>query len=966
MGHDGHRPKPTVLVVDDTPDNLAMVSLLLTSEYRVQVANSGERALQLAMTDTPPDLVLLDIMMPGMDGHEVLRRLKAEPRTNAVPVIFLTSRDEPEQEQLGLKLGAVDYLIKPIHGPLLLTRVKTQLQLRQRAESRMLRIEQNVQEVAAKKLEAILSSTRDGFWTTDLDGYITSVNNAYCSIMGYPREEVIGAHIQKFTERQCSKDHIRAHILSVIEGEGVQRFRRNHRHRDGHLVPIEVSLMHLPEHNEMASFIRDLSDERRREEQQAAGHAERERLAGRFEAMTNASMDGFYLISTNGIILDANQAVCTMLQWERSELVGQSVSVLAAEPFPAGTARAVRDDLAGRGQTHMEGRLGRRDGTAVQVELSIWCDPQDGSFLTFIRDISEQKAAEQARAAEATKIARIMATTRDGFWTIDRSGAITSVNDAYCEMSGYPRSALLNLHIAELEAKNPSREAVAAHMQRVIDNGGHEIFETEHRHRNGHHFALEVSVSNLAEYDEMLVFLRDITERKRHDEAIRQAAFYDVLTELPNRRMLIDAHRKAAACMARRGVHGAVMFLDLDHFKILNDTKGHERGDEMLREVGRRLVRCVRDGDTIARLGGDEFAILLVELSPESEVAAKQANVVAERIRASLSRPYVLDNHTHNSACSVGVVLFQNGHEELDTLLQYADSAMYQSKQSGRNAVRFFDAAMQQRLSERAAQLDELRAALDGDQLELYYQVQVGPDHTPMGAEALVRWNHPQRGLIPPNNFIPLAEESGLILELGEWVLRAACQQLHVWQTQAQTRNLPIAVNVSARQFAQADFEERVRNVLAETGAPAHLLKLELTESTALKNVELTIGKMRSLKQLGVRFAMDDFGTGYSSLTYLKRLPFDQLKIDQSFVRGLPDDGIGTAIVESILTMSQALEMEVVAEGIETSEELSALLARGCQVYQGYLFSRPVPQADYEALLVRAHTDKPRQAIVRD
>ncbi len=504
---------------------------------------------------------------------------------------------------------------------------------------------------------------------------------------------------------------------------------------------------------------------------------------------------------------------------------------------------------------------------------------------------------------------------------------------------------------AFFETAKPSAEKIAARMQRIVIGGGYDLFETRHSHRDGHELCMEVSGTYIAEDAVLVFFLRDITIRKHQEELMRQAALQDVLTELPNRRFLINACRRAVSATVRRGGQGALMLVDLDNFKALNDSKGHDCGDKFLQEVANRLRKCVRDEDTVARLGGDEFAVLLPELSTHADQAASQAAIVAERIRASLRDGYWLRDTLHHGSCSVGVTLFRSDSDELDELLKSADSAMYQAKQSGGNSVHFFDTAMQERLKKREAQATELRAALAGEQFLLYYQAQVGADRKPLGAEALVRWLHPERGLVSPGHFIPLAEETGLILELGLWVLRTACRQLHAWQQSPATRDLPLSVNVSARQFGQTDFVDLVRGILDETAAPPHLLKLELTESTALRNVEQTIVTMKAIKAFGVQFAMDDFGTGHSSLTYLKRLPFDQLKIDRSFVRGLPDDDVGAAIVDSIIAMSRALRIDVVAEGIETIDEFRALEARGCLKYQGFLFSRPVPPTDHESFL---------------
>ncbi len=805
-------------------------------------------------------------------------------------------------------------------------------------------------DAANKKLKTILSSMREGFWTVDMSGHVVSVNDAYCEMIGYPRAAIVGRHVRELSP---GKRDVVQYLEQVERLGGPARFEREHSHRDGYTVHVAVTAVYLDEYKEIAVFLRDVTEKKWRDSIESTARLERDVQARRFEALTRASLDGFLTIDMKGMIGEVNDSLVAMLGWRAEELVGKHMTVIAVTHSVEG-ARRIREEADRRSQLHVETVFGRRDGGLVDVAVSLRRDPNDGQYLVFVRDISAAKRVQDERAAAAQKLVTIVETTRDGYWTTDMCGFITAVNDAYCALIGHSREEMLGRHIADFEAKSPSREAIAAHIQAVVDGGGHEVFETEHLHKDGHHVPIEVSVTHLPEYGELVVFLRDISERKRQDEAIRQAAFYDVLTGLPNRRMLIDRYHKAVAAVVRRGGHGALMFLDLDHFKALNDERGHECGDEFLREVAQRLLGSVRDGDTVARLGGDEFVVMLGELDAEPELAASQASIVAERIRRSLSQPYEVRDCVHYSACSIGVSLFSRERDELDTLLQHADSAMYQAKHAGRNAIRFFDNHMQTHMAERQDQTAELRTAVSSGQLTLHYQVQVGSDRRPVGAETLVRWIHPERGLIGPNHFIPLAEESGLILNLDEWVLRAACEQLRVWQQHEVTRNLPVSVNVSARHFSQADFADRVVAVLLETGAPPHLLKLELTETTALKNVEQTCAKMAALKHLGVRFALDDFGTGYSSLTYLKRLPFDQLKIDQSFVRGLPHQAVDAAIVESILALSQAMGMEVVAEGIETDAELHALKDRGCQVYQGYLFSRPVPTGEYEALLAQA------------
>jgi diguanylate cyclase (GGDEF)-like protein len=391
--------------------------------------------------------------------------------------------------------------------------------------------------------------------------------------------------------------------------------------------------------------------------------------------------------------------------------------------------------------------------------------------------------------------------------------------------------------------------------------------------------------------------------------------------------------------------------MDLDHFKTLNDTQGHDIGDLLLVEVAKRTSERVRQGDTVARLGGDEFVVVLERLSKNPQEAAAQAELVVEKIRSTLCEAYQLNEITHYSTPSIGIALFLGQQEKIDNLLKHADAAMYQAKAAGRNTIRFYDPTMQAALERRIAMEAELRLAVERGQFELFYQVQVDTQRRPVGVEVLLRWHHHERGLVSPTEFIPLAEETGLIVPIGRWALQAACAQLTLWQSHPLTRHLTLAVNVSAKQFRQTGFVAQMQQILKDSGANPALLKLELTESTVLADVEEAIGKMHELKSLGVTFSMDDFGTGYSSLSYLKRLPLDQIKIDQSFVRDIATDQNDAAIVQTIIAMSDALGLNVIAEGVETEVQLEFLELRGCQTFQGYLFSKPIPLRALEQLV---------------
>lgn len=475
-----------------------------------------------------------------------------------------------------------------------------------------------------------------------------------------------------------------------------------------------------------------------------------------------------------------------------------------------------------------------------------------------------------------------------------------------------------------------------------------------------------VSLSKSHNDDNPITFY-DITERKQAEiaakEKIEDLAFYDPLTRLPNRRLLVDRLTHAIASSVRSGQEGSLLFLDLDNFKILNDTLGHDMGDILLQQVATRLKSCMREGDTVARFGGDEFVIILENLDHNPEHAVSETEEVSRKVLSVLNHPYLLGSHEYNGSASIGSTLFDKNKSAVDELLKQADIAMYQAKNDGRNSFRIFDPHMQAAITTRVTLEKELQQAIDYQQFHVYYQVQKNSDHQAIGAEALIRWIHPERGLISPFHFIPLAEETGLIIEIGKWVLNTSCRQLKLWQQTELTQELTLSVNVSSKQFRQKNFVSDVQTIVQSHNIDTTKLKLELTESLLLEDVDDTINKMNSLAEMGIRFSLDDFGTGYSSLQYLKRLPLYQLKIDQSFVQDLATDSSDQAIVRTILAMAQSLGLDVIAEGVETPLQEQLLLAEGCQQFQGYLFGRPIPPDEFEALLSNL---KPQLKIISE
>ncbi|MCC2955604.1 EAL domain-containing protein [Massilia sp. IC2-477] len=606
---------------------------------------------------------------------------------------------------------------------------------------------------------------------------------------------------------------------------------------------------------------------------------------------------------------------------------------------------------AGKATWGAEYRFLRHDGSYATVrDQGVFRRGADGTTLNVIGsmlDITADRQAEaERRAAEAHHrlLASLLDKAHDAISASDVDLRITYWNQGSERLFGWTAA----------EAVGKTKDQLLTHDKKDLEGAFHEVLskgewrgEIIKRRKDGRMVPVESHLTLVRGEDgqpqSVLAIDTDITQRKHDEQAILDLAFFDPLTRLPNRRMLLDRLRHAVAATKRDGHGGAVLFIDLDNFKTLNDTLGHDKGDQLLQQVARRLeARMPRGSDTVARHGGDEFVIVLEYLSADSEDAAAQAELVAEKLLGAFIEPFQLDGHQHHASPSVGVALFDKDMKDIDELLKRADLAMYQAKAAGRNTIRFFDLRMQTVINARVELEADLRRTLQSHGFTLAYQRQTDSKGAPVGAEALLRWQRQGSQQVSPSVFIPLAEETGLILPLGEWVLEAACRQLVRWGRQPETAHLTMAVNVSARQFRQPGFVDQVLQVIARTGADPRLIKLELTESLLLANIENTIDTMHALKENGIGFALDDFGTGYSSLAYLKRLPLDQLKIDQSFVRDVLTDPNDAAIARTILGLGQSLGLDVIAEGVETADQRNFLAMHGCRAFQGYLFGRPV------------------------
>ena len=566
-----------------------------------------------------------------------------------------------------------------------------------------------------------------------------------------------------------------------------------------------------------------------------------------------------------------------------------------------------------------------------------------------IQDITERKQAEIN-----LQIAAVAFESQDSVMITDASLNILRVNKAFTEIFGYTAEEAVG-RTAKLLRSSKQDNAFYDEIWKQINTTGFWKGEILNRHKSGKLLYNLLSISAVKGNDGLVTHYVgshiDITERKADADKVLHIAFHDLLTQLPNRQLFNNHLKQAIESSANSSKISALLMIDLDNFKTLNDTLGHDIGDLLLQQVAERLTLSVRPSDMVARLGGDEFVVLLESISDNVLEAAALAEMVGNAVLLSLHQPYQLAMHHYQSSSSIGVTMFEGNQLTISELMKQADISMYAAKKSGRNALRFFDPHMQEAFNSRAELEIELRKALENKQFQLYYQIQVDDHGNPLGAEALIRWIHPERGMISPLEFIPLAEETGLILPIGQWVLDTACAQLEKWNKNVLAKNLILSVNVSATQFCQADFVQQIHTILSRHEIEPNHLKLELTESLLLENVENIVVSMITLESSGVQFSLDDFGTGYSSLQYLKMLPLNELKIDQSFVRDIETDINDRSIVRTIIAMANSLGFDVIAEGVETEAQKNLLINKGCHHFQGYLFGRPVPIEQFDAAL---------------
>lgn len=702
--------------------------------------------------------------------------------------------------------------------------------------------------------------------------------------------------------------------------------------------------------HEIHGAVQDVSSRRQAQEETV-------RLAMRLTTTLASINEAFVTLDRQNQFMYVNR--------ESEQLLGHTTGELLGEPIQ----RWLIGQTPGLLQTELEGALARDQRVefedfypALDKWLEVRAHPYAEGLAVYFRDVTERRLAQEQLMLLQTGIARLndIVLIIEAVSGSIRQTRIAFVNDAFERQTGLAREEVVGKDLRALEHSVGAR--ALADLTRGLAHP--DTFTLRRRemllqHRDGSTYWMDLDVVPVRSADGHITHWvavgRDVTARKQADEKIYHLAFFDPLTELPNRQLLIERLETALADSESTGQAGALMFIDLDNFKVLNDTMGHSRGDLLLQRVAERLVRSVRRADTVARIGGDEFVVMLQDLGTNPELATAKIKSVAAKVLARMSEPFDLGDYQHYSTVSIGVTGFGAQHAGVSELLKQADLAMYQAKSMGRDTIAFFDPAMQAAVSASAAMGADLRAALQaGDQFSVHYQPLFNQQRCVIGVEALLRWRHPVRGAVSPADFIPIAEETGLILPLGSWVLERACAQLAAWATRPETAELSISVNVSVRQFRHPEFVDHVIAAISLHRVAPRLLKLELTESLMADRMEITLEKMDALKQLGVTLSLDDFGTGYSSLAYLKRLPLDQLKIDKGFVADVLTDPSDAAIARAIIELAHSQGLTVIAEGVETVEQHRFLIDRGCDLFQGFLLSKPMPLEALEDFM-RAH-----------
>lgn len=813
------------------------------------------------------------------------------------------------------------------------------------------------------EMQAVVDSLSEGVVLADPNRRIEFVNSSFTRITGYAAAEAVGQSCGFMQGPDTDPVVVAAMSRALESGERFKGQLLNYR-RDGGRFWNEVSIVPVMAEDGRCSgyfgIVRDVSEQRKLE-------ADYQALERHGQYLLDHAQAGIVLHKANTEIVYANRLACELLgvgpdniigaintdpRWGFIDTAGQRMPI---EDYPVNAAvrsRAVVHNL-------VIGIYRVSDRKLVWLMCTAYPkldgDGLPSHVLVTFTDVTELKQAQDALVRSEERLRLVLRGSNDAAWDWDLVSDELYYSPRWMQMLGYQEGELAtDAGLWRRLAHPRDRGPVGGFLEKVLA-GPQTSYEVEFRlrHKLGHYVPVLSRGFVLRDAQGRAIRISgtntDLTERKRAQREIHKLAYYDSLTGLPNRQLLMDLLGTAVASSQRTHQRGALMFIDLDDFKTFNDTQGHSAGDALLRTVARRLRQCVRAGDVVARLGGDEFVVVLQGLGEDPEGALLIAEGVARNIRLALTQPFRVAKRVHHCTLSIGIALFEDVPMAVDSVLRHADLAMYQAKAAGRNTLRFFDQDMQRSAEERMSMEGDLRHALASRQVSLHAQPQVDAEGRATGAELLMRWQCPRRGWVSPAVFIPIAETTGAILELGRWVIETACQTLARWAGDPALSRLSLSVNVSVRQFSDPEFLPHVLALIDRHGLAPGRLKVEITESLFAEDMAMVVSKMDALRAAGVRLSIDDFGTGYSSLAYLSRMPMDELKIDRSFVSQALTRDSDAAIVQIIISLARNLGLEVVAEGVETAAQREFLTQRGCGSFQGYLFSRPLLLTDFEA-----------------
>jgi diguanylate cyclase (GGDEF)-like protein/PAS domain S-box-containing protein len=957
--------RPRILIVDDVNENLHALMNILRDDYVISAATCGEKALEIAQRQPQPELILLDIKMPGMDGYSVLAKLKAEPATADIPVIFVTALAETIDEEIGLKLGVADYITKPVNAELLRLRVQNQLELKRYRKSPILLDAMRclppgevptllVVDDVPENIHALLEVLKDDYRIMVANNGRKAIELAQDAtppdliLLDIVMPDMDGVEVCRQIKMTPAGNRIPIIFITIVDSSEEKVHGFNVGAADYITKPFEIDEVrarirtHL-ELSRLRGFLEQLVAQRT---------ALLEKSEEKYRTLADYSPNWEYWLAPDSSYLYVSPACADISGYTPADFFADAHlmdKIIYPEDLPAWHRYGPTNFTDKNKPTPLVFRIRRQDGSERWIEHVCQFVYDAMGHYTGCRgthrDITERRRAEENLHLAAA----VLENTTEGVVITDIKNNILSVNHAFTEITGFSAQEVIGRNPGALKSGRHERDFYQT-MWRAIDTVGSWQGEIWNRHKNGSVFPALFNISVIRNAQGVrthhIAVFSDLSQLKRTEQKLDFLVHRDPLTELPNRVLFHELLFHAIQQSEQSHTRFALLFLDLVNFKMINESLGPSLGDKLLIEVANRLRELLPNVNAIARVGGDVFNIIL-----EQHEHALGPDLVAKQLIDSFNQPFNVDGHQVYSRVRIGIAQYPEDGLDAETLQSHGDAALHQAKSQGRGLLRFFSPEMTTLAKARLALEADLRRAIQENELRLYYQPQIDlVNGQIVGFEALVRWQHPLRGMIPPSSFIPLAEECGLIVPLGEWVLKTACYQIKTWSLSRPALG-QIAVNVSAVQLVQSNFAATVKAIINETGIQPEHLEIEITESSVMSNLTSAIETLCELKGLGVRLSIDDFGTGYSSLAYLQQLAVHKLKIDISFVRKILVNSADALIVQAVIALGHSLGLEIIAEGVEELAQAKYLRFLQCDVMQGFLVSKPLPVDEIEAFL---------------